>query len=84
MTKRRKLLLWCGLVLSGLATFYAAMSFVTYAWFEASGHRPIERAAQWAYSALAMAGGFFALFVYCLVSLIKDINHANQNEQNAT
>ncbi len=84
MTKRRKFLLWVVLILSVLATAYAAGSAITYTWFDASGHWPPEQAALWAYSALAIAAGFFALFVYCLVSLIKGANRQYQKEQNAT
>ena len=65
---------------------YAAMSFVFYAWLSAAApdRWPPERAALWAYSSLALAALFLALFVYCIVSLVKDANKTYQRERNAT
>lgn len=86
MTKRRKILLWLGLVVSLLATGYAGTSFIFYAWLSAAAPErwPPERAALWAYSALGLAILFFGLFVYCVVSLIKEANRQYREEQNAT
>jgi len=86
MTKRRKILLWLGLVVSLLAAGYAGTSFIFYAWLNAAAPErwPSERAALWAYSALALAFLFFGFFVYCVVSLIKEANRQYREEQSAT
>ena len=86
MTKRRKITTWIGLVLSLPAGGYAAMSFVFYAWLSAAtpGRWPPERAALWAYSSLALAVVLLGVFVYCVVSLIKDANKTYRTERNAT
>jgi hypothetical protein len=86
MTKRRKTLLWAGLVLSVPATLYAGASFVFYAWLNAAEPErwPADRAAPWAYSALALAVLFLVIFLYCLISLIKESNRKYREEQNAT
>jgi len=86
MTKRRKILLWLGLVVSLLATGYAGTSFIFYAWLSAAAPErwPPERAALWAYSALALAILFFGFLAYCVVSLVKEANRQYREEQNAT
>jgi hypothetical protein len=86
MTKRRKIFLWLGLVVSLLASGYAGMSFIFYAWLNAAAPErwPPERAALWAYSALALAILFFGFLVYCVVSLVKEANRQYREEQNAT
>ncbi|MGE5242516.1 MAG: hypothetical protein ACM3NI_12800 [Bacteroidota bacterium] len=57
-----------------------------YAWLSAAAPErwPPERAALWAYSALALACLFFGFFVYCVVSLIKEANRQYREEQSAT
>jgi len=86
MTKRRKIATWIALVLSLPAAGYAGMSVIFYAWLTAA--RPEswspERAAPWVYGALALTVLFLALFVYCVVSLIRDANKTYQRERNAT
>ncbi|KPJ88263.1 MAG: hypothetical protein AMJ53_17105 [Gammaproteobacteria bacterium SG8_11] len=86
MTKRRKIFLWLGLVVSLLAGGYAGMNFIFYAWLSAAAPErwPPERAALWAYSALALAILFFVFLVYCAVSLVKEANRQYREEQNAT
>jgi hypothetical protein len=86
MMKRRKILLWLGLVMSLLVTGYAGASFIFYAWLSAAAPErwPTERAALWAYSALALAILFFGFLVYCVVSLVKEANRQYRDEQNAT
>ena len=84
MSKRRKILLWIGLILSLPASAYAGLSVVFYAWLDASRHWPTEKAAVWAYGSLVLAVLFLALFIYCLVSLIKESNKQYSAEQNAT
>jgi TRAP-type C4-dicarboxylate transport system permease small subunit len=85
MTRRRKIWLWLGLVFSLPAAAYAGISVVFYAWLNAAEPErwPAEKAALWAYSALALAVVFFLLFVYCLVSLIKKANRKYKEKQNA-
>jgi hypothetical protein len=76
---------WIGLLLALPAGGYAAMSFIFYAWLSAAApdRWPPERAALWAYSSLALAVLFFGVFVYFVVSLIKDANRTYQRERNA-
>lgn len=86
MSKCRKLLMWLGLVLSLPASGYASVSFIFYSWLNAAEPErwPSERAGEWAFSALALAILFFSLFVYCLMSLIRDVNRKYREKQNAT
>lgn len=86
MTKRRKIATWIALVLSLPAAGYAGMSVISYAWLTAAqpDRWPPERAAPWAYGALALTVLFLALFAYCVVSLIRDVNKTYQSERNAT
>jgi O-antigen/teichoic acid export membrane protein len=85
MTKRRKWLTWLGLFLSLLAASYAGVSFIFYSWLSAAEpeHWPPERASVWAFGAFALAILFFGLFVYCLVSLIRETNRRYREEQKA-
>ncbi|TCJ12767.1 hypothetical protein EZJ19_11025 [Parasulfuritortus cantonensis] len=86
MTKRRKLLTWLGLFFSLPAAGYAGVSFIFYSWLSAAEPErwPPERAGVWAFGALALAILFFGLFVYCLVSLIREANRRYREEQKAT
>ena len=86
MKRRRKIFLWLGLVLSLLATGYVGTSVVFYAWLSAAAPArwPPDRAALWTYSALVLTILFFGLFVYCVVSLVKEANKRYREEQNAT
>jgi hypothetical protein len=84
MTKHRKLLLWTGLTLSLPAPGYAGISVVFYAWLDASRQWPTEKIAVWAYSALALIVLFLGLFIYWLVSLVKEAKRTYREEQNAT
>ena len=86
MTKRRKILLWVALVLSVPATYYAGVSVVLYAWLSTAEPErwPPDRAALWTYSALALTVLFLGLFIYCVVSLVREANRKYREEQNAT
>ena len=84
MTKRRKIVLWVGLCVSLPAAAYAALSFIFYAWMEASRQWPTEKASVWALGAVVLAVVFGGIFVYCLVTLIKEANRAYREERNAT
>ena len=86
MTRRRKIATWVALVLSVPAAGYAGTSVMFYAWLNAAepARWPAERAAPWVYSALALTVLFIALFVYCVVSLVRDANKTYQRERNAT
>lgn len=68
------------------ATYYAGNSVVFYAWLSAAEPTrwPPDRAALWVYSALALTVLFLGLFIYCVVSLIKQANRKYREEQNAT
>ena len=84
MSKRRKIVLWVGLALSLPAGGYAALSFFFYVWLEASKQWAPERASIWALGSLIVAVAFLGVFVYCLVSLIREANRAYRKEQRAT
>ena len=86
MNKKGKLIRWIGAALSLPASLYAGTSFIFYAWLNAAEPErwPAEKAEIWAYSALALSVLLFAVFVYCLVSLIKEANRRYREEQNAT
>jgi hypothetical protein len=86
MTKRRKIAMWTALVLSVPAAGYAATSVIFYAWLSAADPQrwPADRAAVWFYSALALTVAFGAVFVYCVVALVRDANKTYRAERNAT
>jgi hypothetical protein len=86
MTKRRKIATWIALVLSLPVGLYAGTGFFFYAWLSAAApdRWPPERAALWAYSSLALAVLFTGVFIYCVVSLVKDANKTYQSERHAT
>jgi hypothetical protein len=87
VTKRRKIFLWVGLVLSVPAAGYAAVCVVFYAWLSAAEPQrwPSERAGVWVAGALVLAVLFLSTFIYCVVSLIKEANRQYREEQrNAT
>jgi len=75
MTKRHKILLWLGLCLSFPAAAFASACFVYYSWRESSTA---------SFVAVVAAVALTAVFIYCLVALIKDANRAYREEQNAT
>lgn len=84
MTKRKRFLLWLGLITSVPATGYAGMSVIFYAWLNAANPErwPSERASLWSGGALVLTILFLILFIYCLVTLIKDTNKKYRNEEN--
>ncbi len=83
LTKRRKIVLWVGLVLSVPAAGYAAMSVIFYSWLNAANPErwPAAKAGLWAGSALVLPILFLMLFVYCVVRLIKSANEEYGNRQ---
>jgi heme/copper-type cytochrome/quinol oxidase subunit 2 len=84
MSRTRKLLLWLGVLLSLPAVWYSGMSVVFYAWLEASRQWPTEKAAVWVYSFLALTVLLIALFVYCVVALVREANRSFREEQRAS
>jgi hypothetical protein len=86
MTNRRKLFTWLGLFLSLPAAGYAGVSFIFYSWLSAAEPErwPPERAGVWAFGALALAIIFLGLFVYCIVSLIREANRRHRESQKTT
>ncbi len=86
MTRRKKILLWLGLVVSVPAAGYAGISVIFYSWLNAAEPErwPTEKAAVWAYSALALTIVFLGLFGFCLVSIIKEANRKYREQHNAT
>ncbi len=75
MTRRRKVLLWVSLCISFPAAAYSGISFIYYTWRKSSA---------WSFVAMSLALLFAAVFVYCLVALIREANRAYRNERNAT
>ena len=86
MTKRKKILLWFGLVLSVPAGGYTGISIVFYSWLNAADpdRWPPEKSGLWAGGAALLTILFLVLFIYCLVSLIREVNQRYRDEQNAT
>jgi len=78
--------LWVGLALSLPAGGYAALSFIFYSWLSAAEPErwSPERAGLWAGGAAILALLFLGIFIYCLVSLIREANRKYREEQNAT
>ncbi len=74
------------MLLSLPATYYAGVSVIFYSWLNAAepDRWPAERAGLWAGSALVLTIIFIALFIYCLVSLIKETNRKFREKQNET
>ena len=66
------------------AIYYAGISVIYYSWLSASNPErwPAERAGLWSGSAMILTILFIALFIYCLVSLIKETNRKYREEQN--
>ena len=83
MTRRKKVLLWAGLVVSIPATGYAGVSVIFYAWSSAANPEQWspEKAGLWSGSAMVLTVLFFSLFVYCLVSLIRNANQEYRERQ---
>jgi hypothetical protein len=75
MTKRRKALLWVGLCLSLPGAAYAGVSFIYYTWREFSAS---------SFVAMLFTAALAAVFIYCLVALIREANRAYRDERNAT
>jgi len=84
MTKHKKILTWVGVVISLPAAGYTGMGFIFYSWLNASNPErwPTEKAAVWAFGSLFIAVLFLILFIYCLVTLIKE-SKKYKKEQNA-
>ena len=84
MTKRKRVLLWLGLITSVPATGYAGVSVIFYAWLSAANPErwSPERAGLWSGGAFILTVLFLILFIYCLVTLIKDTNKKYRNEEN--
>lgn len=86
MVSRRQLLLYLGLIVSFPAAGYAAMSCASYAWLNAAepDRWTAEKAGLWFGGAAALTVLFLALFVYCLVSLIRSANKAHRERGSST
>jgi len=74
------------MILSVPAIYYAGVSVVFYSWLSAAEPErwPPDRAGLWAGGALVLTVLFIAIFIYCLVSLIKETNRRYREGQNAT
>jgi hypothetical protein len=81
MKLRRKIILWFGLIISIPATGFGGISVVFYFWLNAAQPErwSEEKSAIWAYGALTLTVMFFIIFIYCMVSLIKE-SRINSNE----
>lgn len=86
MTKKRRLLLLVGAILSLPISAYAGVSSVFYAWINASNPErwPELKAAIWSYSSLAISVIFLFIFFYCVVKLVKELNRKHREKSNAT
>jgi len=71
MAKHRKTLLWIGALLFLPAAAYSIFAAVYYAWLDGLSQSPTN-AAFWSYGILAVAVLLVALFVVCVVALIKE------------
>ena len=85
MTRRQKIFRWAGLVLSVPTGGYSAGCFLYYSWLSAAEPNlwPPEWTVFWTGGAALLALLFFAIFIYCVVSLIRDANTKYRKEQNA-
>jgi hypothetical protein len=83
LTKRQKTLRWLGLVLSLPAAAYAVLSFIFYSWLSAAEPErwPPERAGLWAGGAALLAVIFLGVFIYCIVTLIRNANAEYRSKQ---
>ena len=85
MTIQKKILMWFGLIISLPAAGYAVMGFIFYSWLNAAEPErwPTAKAVIWSFGSLSIAILFLILFVYCLVSIIKNSNKISKEEQSA-
>jgi ABC-type glycerol-3-phosphate transport system permease component len=83
ISRRRKL--WIGLVLSLFAAVAAGFSVIAnlLAGYAMSRSPSGERAMFWAYSSGGIAVLFAAVFLYCLVCLIKEAIHGYKVKHNS-
>ena len=86
MTRVQKAICWAGAVASLVAAGYSGISVVFYAWLNAvePDRWPSDRAAVWVYSWLTGAVLFAAIFVVCVVLLVRDINRKPKGVSSAT
>jgi len=85
MTRRGKIFRWVGVVVSLPAALYTGTGFFFYAWLNAAepDRWPADKAALWAYSSLVLALILLAVFIYCVVSLVRESNRNYQGRNNA-
>ena len=83
MSRRRKVTLWLGLCLSLPAAAYASLGFVYFVWLEGMKQWPTGQANLMALGALAFAVTCGGVFIYCLVSLIREAAEAHREKQRA-
>ncbi len=74
--RARRFALWLGLVVSLPAAAYLAVACVFYAWLNAAEPErwPAERAAWWVGGSALLAMVCLAVFIACLVSLVRGSN----------
>lgn len=74
------------MALSLPAAGYTGMSVIFYAWLAAAEPErwPAERSTVWVYSLLALTVLFSVIFIYCVVSLVRDANNDAPSKRNAT
>jgi len=73
------LIIWFALLLSIPATYYAVVSAVLYSWISAVEPERWSalKVSVWVGGSLVLALAFFSLFIYCILSLIKIANRAD-------
>ncbi len=68
---KKKIFYYIGIIVSAIACWEAFWAAIFYAWMNANGSWSAEKAAPWAYGALALSGLFFILFVFFIIKVIK-------------
>ena len=80
MTKKKKILLWFGLILSVPAGGYSALSVIFYSWLQASQQWSTLKASIWVVGSVIFTGFFVYLFFHCLFALTKEDKSLNEQE----
>ena len=72
------------MVLSVPVIYYAGTGVVFYAWLNAADPErwTPDKASLWAGGALAVTILFLGIFIYCVVSLVKDANRKHRDKVN--
>jgi len=85
MTKKVKIFRWICVLGALPAAYYALSASIFYAWLNAYDPEkyPAEEVAFQAYSYFALTVTLVILFLYCVISLIKERNKNRKEKENA-